>query len=226
MTQQQARKMNNEELAVLVRLMRDSRKWTQEQLAEISNLNIRTIQRVENGASASFDTRRALARAFEATDIDCFNKAHIFPTQEEIEQAVQRAEKEYLTLDASDLKDGRQICNLAEWSSCDMCSCDYELSSDAQRAYAELIDYFRDFRDSAEHFNEVDKLRIYDDFNDLLKIIEVQGFCMKFAKRTLKLSSKTDGEAPISINLVYMSIFPKSQAPMQFSVTRKVKMGW
>lgn len=226
MAQQQARMMSNEELALLVKLMRDSKKWTQEQLAEISNLNIRTIQRVENATSASFDTRRALARAFGATDIDCFNKAHVFPTPEEIEESVQRAEKEYLTLDANDLKDGRQVGNLAEWSSCDMCTCDYELSSDAQQAYAELLDYFRDFRDSSDCFNEVDKLNIYDDFNDLLKVIDIHGFCVKFAKRILTLSAKNEGEEPLSMNLVYMSVFPKSQAPTQFNVTRKVQMRW
>ena len=225
MSQQQARMMSNEELAFLVKLMRDSRKWTQEQLAEISNLNIRTIQRVENATSASFDTRRALARAFEATDIDCFNKAHVFPTQEEIEEAVKKAEKEYLTLDANALKDGRQVANLAEWSSCDMCTCDYEMPSDAQQAYAELLDYFRDFRDSADCFHEVDKLNIYDDFNDLLKIIDIHGFSIKYAKRVLKLSAKTEGGDPLPMNLVYMSIFPKNQAPNHFSVTRKVQMG-
>jgi transcriptional regulator with XRE-family HTH domain len=222
MTQQQSRMMNNDELAVLVKLMRDSKKWTQEQLAEISNLNIRTIQRVENGTSASFDTRRALARAFDASDIDCFNKAHVFPTQKEIEDAIEKAEKEHLTLDANDLKNGRHVGQLAEWSGLDMCTCDYELPSDVQQAYAELLDYFRDFRDSSDFFHEVDKLKIYDDFNDLLRIIELSGFCMKYAKREVSLVSKQGDDNPIPMKLLYMSIFPKQQAPSQFMVARKI----
>jgi len=76
--QQQARVISNEELATLVKIMRISNSWSQEQLAELTRLNVRTIQRVENGKGASFDTRRALAVAFESNDIDGFNKSNIF----------------------------------------------------------------------------------------------------------------------------------------------------
>ncbi|MEG0324500.1 MAG: helix-turn-helix transcriptional regulator, partial [Raoultibacter sp.] len=65
-TQQSAihRNLNPQELAVLVKLYRELRKWSQEQLAEIAGLSTRTVQRVEEGLPASTDTRRALARAF------------------------------------------------------------------------------------------------------------------------------------------------------------------
>jgi len=62
-------------LASLVRALREGRKWSQEALAEASGLNVRTIQRMENGEPATLQTKRALARAFELEDIDAFDKA-------------------------------------------------------------------------------------------------------------------------------------------------------
>jgi transcriptional regulator with XRE-family HTH domain len=48
-----------------VRTERERHAWSQEQLAEVSGLSLRTIQRVETSGSASFETARALAAVFE-----------------------------------------------------------------------------------------------------------------------------------------------------------------
>ncbi|CAI8714636.1 hypothetical protein EMIT0324P_120020 [Pseudomonas chlororaphis] len=40
------------ELTLCIRLFREARQWSQEQLAAISGLNVRTIQRVEQSLSA------------------------------------------------------------------------------------------------------------------------------------------------------------------------------
>ena len=45
--------------------LRDSRGWTQEQLAEIAGLNARTVQRIEAGGNASAETGMALASALD-----------------------------------------------------------------------------------------------------------------------------------------------------------------
>lgn len=50
---------------MLVRKLRLERAWSQETLAEISGLSVRTIQRIERGAGPSLETRAALAAAFE-----------------------------------------------------------------------------------------------------------------------------------------------------------------
>ncbi|HFQ8222955.1 TPA: helix-turn-helix transcriptional regulator [Pseudomonas aeruginosa] len=81
---QQPRPLTPTELAQCVRLFREANRWSQEQLAGISGLSERTIQRVEKGLSGDFNTRRALARAFEFEDIDVFNKAYEIPSEEEL----------------------------------------------------------------------------------------------------------------------------------------------
>jgi len=49
----------------LIRRLRTQRHWSQEQLAEASGLNLRTIQRLEAGGRASLESVRALASVFE-----------------------------------------------------------------------------------------------------------------------------------------------------------------
>ena len=51
--------------AALVLQLRNSRSWSQEELATAAGLNLRTIQRIENEASASLQSRKALAAVFE-----------------------------------------------------------------------------------------------------------------------------------------------------------------
>ncbi|MDY8137503.1 helix-turn-helix domain-containing protein [Aquimarina sp. 2201CG5-10] len=70
-----------------IKKMRLERHWSQEQLAEMSGLSIRTIQRIENGENAGLESLKALASVFE-TNITDSNK------KEEIEQI--RKEEEYV----------------------------------------------------------------------------------------------------------------------------------
>ena len=53
--------------------MRLERHWSQEQLAEMSGLSIRTIQRIENGENAGLESLKSLAAVFE-TNIEDSNK--------------------------------------------------------------------------------------------------------------------------------------------------------
>ena len=46
---------------------RQTRGWTQQQLADICDINIRTIQRLEKTGVASMETTKALASVLEAT---------------------------------------------------------------------------------------------------------------------------------------------------------------
>ena len=50
---------------MLIRKLRLQRGWSQEQLAELTGLSVRTIQRVERGYLPSLETRNALAAVFE-----------------------------------------------------------------------------------------------------------------------------------------------------------------
>ena len=51
--------------AKTIKRLRTERAWSQEQLAEIADVSLRTLQRVEADGSASRETRMALAAAFD-----------------------------------------------------------------------------------------------------------------------------------------------------------------
>jgi DNA-binding XRE family transcriptional regulator len=50
--------------AELVLALRGKKSWSQDELAVVAGVNLRTIQRVEKEASASLQTKKALASAF------------------------------------------------------------------------------------------------------------------------------------------------------------------
>jgi len=50
-----------------VKKLRNERSWSQDQLASISGLSLRTVQRIENEGSCSLESKRALAAAFEVS---------------------------------------------------------------------------------------------------------------------------------------------------------------
>lgn len=64
------------EKQMIVRKLRLKRGWSQEQLAELTDLSVRTIQRAERGQKPSLETARSLASVFEV-DISTFNKGVI-----------------------------------------------------------------------------------------------------------------------------------------------------
>ena len=70
-----------------IKKMRLERHWSQEQLAEMSGLSIRTIQRIENGENAGLESLKSLAAVFE-TNIKDSNK------KEEVDQI--RKEETYI----------------------------------------------------------------------------------------------------------------------------------
>lgn len=58
--------------AELIRNLRAQRAWSQEDLAEATGLNLRTIQRIEKSGNASLQSTRSLALVFdiEIADLD------------------------------------------------------------------------------------------------------------------------------------------------------------
>jgi transcriptional regulator with XRE-family HTH domain len=52
---------------MIIRKLRLQRGWSQEQLAQISGLSIRTVQRIERGQKPSLESVKSLAAIFETT---------------------------------------------------------------------------------------------------------------------------------------------------------------
>lgn len=216
-----ARLLTPAELAPCIKLFRETRHWSQEQLAAISGLNVRTIQRIEQGTSASFDTRRALAGAFGFEDIDALNKPFTIPTGEDIKAAQEKFDREHVTLTASPLSTGRQLAKLAETCTMDMSQPAFEMSREAEETFAALIDYFRDYRDCASEYSESQKFEIYDDMQSLIDALKNLGVSLRYAERRVQVKFGTDADnKPYRTEVAYVVAFPLGQEPEQFATPK------
>jgi len=65
---------------MIIKKLRLDRGWSQEDLAEISGVSVRTIQRIEQGGRASLETLKCLAAVFE-TPVPELRKAEKMPDQ-------------------------------------------------------------------------------------------------------------------------------------------------
>jgi len=68
-----------------IKKMRLERHWSQDQLAEMSGLSIRTVQRIENGENAGLESLKCLAAVFETNIVDSDKKVEMKQVRKEEE---------------------------------------------------------------------------------------------------------------------------------------------
>jgi len=215
-----------QELAMVIRYLRDARKWSQETLAALSGLSVRTIQRAERGEPSDLDTRRALARAFECEDLDIFNKPCSVPTDEELKAQQEKFEREHVTLDAVPITSGRQLALLFETASMDCSFPAIELEEQAAADFAGLIDYLRDYRDCVELYTETQNLEVFSDIQQYIDSLDSAGITLCCAHRRTKLVARNwPDQTPWGDTLVYLSAFAKTETPSKMIVSRQINIG-
>lgn len=220
----QPRQLTPHELAGVVRAFREMRHWSQEQLAEIARLSTRTVQRVEEGLPSSTDTRRALASAFDADDIDWLNKPYMVPTAEELVEAAARFEKENVTLKASLIETGKQLGKLAESTSASLFSEKTPLSAKAEALFAQLTDYCRDYADCQDAYSAIDKLTVYEELGSLLAGLAEEDVSLVGATRDAKLSAG-EAENGIDASILYIVACARGEEPGLLTAPRIVRFG-
>lgn len=217
-----ARNLTPAELAAVVRMLRELRGWSQEQLAEISGLSARTVQRVEEGLPSSVDTRRALARGFGCEDIDGFNKPYVIPTADEMAAAKERFDKEHVTLKVEPIHSGKQLAGLAQGCHASLFSEGVELSGEAEELFAGLSDYCREYGDCSELYSPTDKLAVYEELENYVANLARAGVCLVAASRAVVF--KGAAEAPgVRTGILYVVAFPQGCAPEHIAVQRQVR---
>jgi len=222
----QPRLLTPEELALVVKLHRELRQWSQEQLGEISGLSTRTVQRVEDSQASSLDTRRALARAFEIEDIDAFNKPFAIPSEEELKAAKEKFDKENITLPALPLTKGKELACLVELASMDLSTPAFALSREADERFAELIDYFRDYRDCADCYAQRDKFTVYDELQEHIDALKALGVSLRYATRKMVVKGDLPEAKPLPVTVLYVIAFEIGKEPTEFATPRSMPVGW
>lgn len=219
------RLMTPAELAAVVRMLREVRQWSQEQLARVSGISSRTVQRVENGKPSDFDTRRAIAQAFEFDDIDALNKPYAIPTAEELEAHRAQFERDHVTLDALPLTTGRQLAELAEAHTMDLSTPGFEMPREADEEFAALVDYFRDYRDCADVYSQLQKFEVYDALQAHIDALAKHGVSLRYAVRELAYMLGDPPTRPWRATALYVVAFRSGEEPPRFATPRKVGIG-
>lgn len=211
------------EVGVCIRQFRELRHWSQQQLAEISGLNVRTVQRVEQGDSASFDTRRALARAFDLNDIDTLNKPFSLPTAEELQAAQAQFENDHITLAVAPLATGRQLASLITSCAMDLSEPAFELPREAAAEFAALIDYYREYRECHDLYSETDKLDIYDELQQHVDALRVLGVSLCHGQH--KVAVRMGSGEPVNATVLYVVAFRLGHEPTQIVTPKAARIG-
>lgn len=216
------RLLTPKELGLLIIITREMRKWSQETLAELSRLSVRTIQRIEKGEPASTETKRALAFAFGCEDLDQFDKPTKIMTAKEIEDCQKETDKQYLTLKATLINSGRQLADLASQMNANLFTCDAPVKGQAEIDLAKLMDYVREYGESAELYSEIDKLAVYSDFQDLIDRLKKNNISLCCALRKGSFSQVNVKHLPVFI--LYITAFTKGKEPDTFLVEKSLSM--
>lgn len=211
-------------LAQIVIFMREQKMWTQETLAEISKVNIRTIQRLENAEPTTVDTRRALARAFEYEDIDVFNSDTFIHDFLKWGEEVKRFTEDTIEKSLENICSGRKIRELIETNEAFAFHQLHNLSAEAEEVMAEFQDYVKDYSFIHDVYSAVEKLDINEEFQKLLNKLACMELTMGFFIR--RLCKKHADSEPLCLNTVYFVVGFKANFPKIIRVQKKVTMGF
>ena len=220
-----ARTLTPIELASVVKMFREVRRWSQEQLADVSGLSTRTVQRIETGKPSDLDTRRALARAFDAEDIDVFSKPYVIPTDDEINAARERFERDHITLAAYPLTTGRQLAGLVEIHNMDLMTPGFDMGRQAEEEFAALVDNLREYRDCHDLYQESAKFDIYDALQEHIDTLKGMRVSLRYAERQVKLATAGETAKPWETSVLYLVTFRLGHEPDHFATPRKFKIG-
>ena len=216
--------MSGAELAIIIRILREMRQWSQDTLSALSRVSVRTIQRVESGEPSNADTRRALAMAFQLNDIDVFNKPISLPDQEQIKAEVEKLKRENLALEAINVTSGAELIRLYATAQLDGAFPAVDLEGDVAEAFAGLVDYLREYRECSDVMSETDKLHASREVQIYLDKLSQAGFSVIYARRDTKLVSESwVDKTPWQVTIAYLTAFPKGTSPKQILVPRKVR---
>jgi hypothetical protein len=119
----------------------------------------------------SLDTRRALARAFKFPDLDVFEKPLPFPHVEKLKAYQAELDKTTVLIPLVRISDGRTLRTMLEGAQATATEELGETSAAAREAFAELVDYLRDYCDIEEMYSMSQRLGVDSDIDALLQVV-------------------------------------------------------
>lgn len=164
------------ERAKLIKKMREERAWPQSQLADVADINLRTVQRVEKDGTASLETLMAIANAFEI-DVKQLSPASLSKNSRELEP-----KKVYLL---PRLVSGKNLVNII--GGADLYQVEHDAADDigADNAMAAILNEVK--KDIVRYYDAdpARKLEIELELSQEIKGLEAYGFYFFGVKREI-----------------------------------------
>jgi transcriptional regulator with XRE-family HTH domain len=161
-----------------IKKLRIDRMWPQDQLAEIAGLSLRTVQRIETGGKASFETLRALATAFQVQVEDLL----VLPTD------TKRTRPNSRPLLLSRVISGKALFDAlggAHAANFDHAELNTEEEADIIAAFLQDM---HDFLDLWNDMEQRDRVKATFEYSERIRELGALGFWVFAAQRRQKLS--------------------------------------
>lgn len=113
---------------------------------------------------------------------------------------------------------------MVEVASMDLSTPAVELTRAAEERFAELIDYFRDYRDCADMYSQSDKFAIYDELQGHIDALQSLGVSLRYATRKVAVKAAPDVK-PWATTVLYVIAFPLGKEPTEFATPRSMPIG-
>lgn len=173
---------------------RISRGWSQDQLATISGVDVRTIQRAEKGEGLTLNTLQALASAFDCSVDDLIAKK-----KNEGTKKPNTSEPKIHLIPR--LTSGKQIMDVV--GGADAFHFDHDELKSAEEAEG-ISTFIQSIKDWAEIWSDIeagDRVKASFDCNDLLKAVETIGFAIFGFQRKVFLRTEQSSDKSVKFHI-------------------------
>jgi transcriptional regulator with XRE-family HTH domain len=218
-------------LGFWVKCIREASNWSQEAVAVSAGLDVRTIQRVEAGKSASITTRRALARGLGYENQDIFQDPAFIATVHRLLDELLAGNRERLEaqfpdhvhLSVTPVGDGDALGRLADASEATLLHADDSLPPEAKEIAATLFDYLRDVGDIGADASFSDKLAYNREMDAMLKSLDGLGVSVYSGIRSTKMAGTFwPDKTPVPITIGYLTVVPSERRVTEIMVPRRL----
>ena len=197
--------MDDKMIGLNIRYHREQQAWTQEHLATVSGIDVRTIQRAERGEKLSADSLQALAAAFDLT-VDELRKPP---------KPLADAKERFKVIRLTRLQRATDLRDFLPGGACQL---NYEgIADDAQQdAVAEFERDLSDVGDVWSGLDAVQKLDLLRSFEHHFAILAGFGLIVAAGSEPLRLKSE-HVEKPFSIDVLHI-VISKASEPKLFAM--------
>lgn len=192
-------------IGVNIRFHREQRAWTQEHLAAVSGIDVRTIQRAERGTKLSADSLQAVAAAFDLS-VDELRKPP---------KPIADAKARFKLIRLSRIERAADLRNLLPTGACQF---GYEGITDEVQEDA-IAEFERDLNDAGNLWSDLDpvqKLELLRSLEHHFTALAALGLAVAAGSEPLRLRSEHI-ENPFRIDVLHV-VISKASEPKLFAM--------